>query len=185
MGRDNEQENEWKLSKVLLIYSSALIISLSVAGWIRKLHILWLPESCVVVTIGIAVGALIRAFEGYGSGTDAQSLAFSSNTFYFGLLPPLIYSCGYHTRRRFFLGNLGAILGLAVLGTLVATSIFAVTWYWLGNMGMVIALSSLECVAFGSLISSTDPVAILAVFSAFKIDIQLFYLVFGERYSTF
>ena len=37
-----------------------------------------------------------------------------------------------------------------------------------------------ECVAFGSLISSTDPVSTLAVFSSLKVDPTLLYLIFGE-----
>jgi sodium/hydrogen exchanger 8 len=40
--------------------------------------------------------------------------------------------------------------------------------------------SFLELLAFGSLVSATDPVSTLAVFSAKKVDPQLFYLVFGE-----
>lgn len=41
-------------------------------------------------------------------------------------------------------------------------------------------LSPKESFAFGSLISATDPVAVLAVFKALNADDQLFSLVFGE-----
>jgi sodium/hydrogen exchanger 8 len=37
-----------------------------------------------------------------------------------------------------------------------------------------------ECISFGALISSTDPVSTLAVFQSLKVDPTLFYLVFGE-----
>ena len=39
---------------------------------------------------------------------------------------------------------------------------------------------SLQCLTFGALISATDPVSTLAVFSELKVDPNLFYLVFGE-----
>jgi hypothetical protein len=41
-------------------------------------------------------------------------------------------------------------------------------------------LSFIECIAFGSLLSSTDPVATLSIYSSLKVDPSLFYLVFGE-----
>jgi NhaP-type Na+/H+ or K+/H+ antiporter len=40
--------------------------------------------------------------------------------------------------------------------------------------------SFLELLTFGALISATDPVSTLAVFSSKKVDPHLFYLVFGE-----
>lgn len=41
-------------------------------------------------------------------------------------------------------------------------------------------LSVIEAITFGSLISATDPVSTLAVFSELKVHPTLFYLVFGE-----
>jgi NhaP-type Na+/H+ or K+/H+ antiporter len=43
-----------------------------------------------------------------------------------------------------------------------------------------ISMTFPELAAFGALISATDPVSTLAVFQAKKVDLQLFYLVFGE-----
>jgi NhaP-type Na+/H+ or K+/H+ antiporter len=48
-----------------------------------------------------------------------RTLSFSSDIFFLLLLPPVIFNSGYHARRRFFLTNIGAILGLAIVGTLV------------------------------------------------------------------
>ena len=38
----------------------------------------------------------------------------------------------------------------------------------------------LECMLFGSLISATDPVTVLAVFQSLKVEINMYSLVFGE-----
>uniref|UniRef100_A0A914DE54 Cation/H+ exchanger domain-containing protein n=1 Tax=Acrobeloides nanus TaxID=290746 RepID=A0A914DE54_9BILA len=45
---------------------------------------------------------------------------------------------------------------------------------------LIYRLSYLESFAFGSLISAVDPVPILTVFRALKVDVQLYMLVFGE-----
>ena len=47
-------------------------------------------------------------------------------------------------------------------------------------MGTTFSLSLGELAAFGALISATDPVSTLAVFHQKKVDLRLFYLVFGE-----
>jgi NhaP-type Na+/H+ or K+/H+ antiporter len=41
-------------------------------------------------------------------------------------------------------------------------------------------LSLLECLLFGSLISATDPVTVLALFKELKVDPDLYSNVFGE-----
>ena len=38
----------------------------------------------------------------------------------------------------------------------------------------------LDCLLFGSLISATDPVTVLAIFSDLHVDVNLYALVFGE-----
>ena len=43
-----------------------------------------------------------------------------------------------------------------------------------------IELSFMECLAFGGLISSTDPVSTLSLFAKLKVDASLFYLILGE-----
>ena len=48
------------------------------------------------------------------------------------------------------------------------------------DFGTSFNISFSELTAFGALISATDPVSTLAVFQQKKVDLQLFYLVFGE-----
>ena len=45
---------------------------------------------------------------------------------------------------------------------------------------MLKSLTLNESFAFGSLISATDPVAVLAIFKEFNVERNLFALVFGE-----
>lgn len=38
----------------------------------------------------------------------------------------------------------------------------------------------IDCLLFGALISATDPVTVLAIFSDLHVDVNLYALVFGE-----
>jgi solute carrier family 9 (sodium/hydrogen exchanger), member 6/7 len=41
-------------------------------------------------------------------------------------------------------------------------------------------VSLLECLTFGSTLSATDPVTILAIFQQYKVDPKLYTIIFGE-----
>ena len=43
-----------------------------------------------------------------------------------------------------------------------------------------LSLSLLECLIFGSTLSATDPVTILAIFQQYKVDPKLYSVIFGE-----
>ena len=41
-------------------------------------------------------------------------------------------------------------------------------------------LTLLDCLTFGSALSATDPVTILAIFNQYKVDPKLYSVIFGE-----
>ena len=43
-----------------------------------------------------------------------------------------------------------------------------------------LSLSLVDCLIFGSTLSATDPVTILAIFNTYKVDPQLYSVIFGE-----
>ena len=53
-------------------------------------------------------------------------------------------------------------------------------FYLSGLIPICPTFTVLESLAFGSLISSTDPVAVLAIFKEMDTDINLYTLIFGE-----
>jgi len=95
----------------------------------------------------------------------------------------MIFCSGYHLKRRLLYDNLDAIIALAFVGTMISLLIVASMLDHLQNMGLMNIedpLSGMELVAFGALISSTDPISALAVFGNLRVDPQLFYLILGE-----
>ncbi|KAJ8445676.1 hypothetical protein Cgig2_007152 [Carnegiea gigantea] len=63
-----------------------------------------------------------------------------------------------------FLSNFGAIVTFAILGTFIASVLTGLLVYFGGIMYLIYKLPLLECMMFGALISSTDPVTVLAIF---------------------
>ena len=71
------------------------------------------------------------------------------------------------------------MLGTCISIAIVAGGIFLIS-RTTSLLSSATSFSMIECVAFASLISSTDPVSTLAVFQSLRVDPTLFYLVFGE-----
>jgi sodium/hydrogen exchanger-like protein 6/7 len=51
-------------------------------------------------------------------------------------------------------------------------------WAKLGLEGLNLGL--IECLIFGSTLSATDPVTVLAIFNQYKVDPKLYTIIFGE-----
>ena len=171
------------VSEYLLIFIILLVLSLIAQFVVGKL-LRWkyFPEVGATILLGMVISGIIRL-----CGTNTSStyngvgiLGFSSPVFFLGLLPPIIFNSGYQLKRRIFFANMGAIVSLAVIGTTLSAAVVGTCLFVFGDWGYSPKISLMEALAFGSLISATDPVSTLAVFSDLKVEPALFYIVFGE-----
>ncbi|KAM6899609.1 sodium/hydrogen exchanger 1b [Xenentodon cancila] len=133
------------------------------------------PESCLLIFVGLLVGGIIKAM-------DEKAPILDSTLFFLYLLPPIILDAGYFLPIRPFTENMGTILVFAVVGTLwnaffIGGMMFAVCQVEAAQVSHVDLLS---CLLFGSIVSAVDPVAVLAVFEEIHINELLHILVFGE-----
>ena len=69
---------------------------------------------------------------------------------------------------------------LAFVGTAISTVVIAVMMWLLGVLRLSFRVDFFHATLFGSIISATDPVTVLAVFGRLKADKNLNALVFGE-----
>lgn len=60
----------------------------------------------------------------------------------------------------------------------VQCSVIVFIWSSLGLESLGFTL--IECLIFGSTLSATDPVTILAIFNQYKVDPKLYTIIFGE-----
>ncbi|XP_051728382.1 sodium/hydrogen exchanger 1b [Ctenopharyngodon idella] len=133
------------------------------------------PESCLLIVVGLLVGGLIRVL-------GEKPPVLDSQLFFLCLLPPIILDAGYFLPIRPFSENAGTILMFAVVGTLWNAFFMGVVLYGVCRLegGRLASVDLLSCLLFGSIVSAVDPVAVLAVFEEIHINELLHILVFGE-----
>ncbi|KAK2495565.1 hypothetical protein MC885_003357, partial [Smutsia gigantea] len=135
-----------------------------------------MPESCILITVGLLVGAIIF-------GTNHRSPPVMDSSIYFlYLLPPIVLEGGYFMPTRPFFENIGSILWWAGLGALINAFGIGLSLYLICQI-QAFGLSDvnlLQNLLFGSLISAVDPVAVLAVFEEAHVNEPLYMMIFGE-----
>ncbi|KAL0962586.1 hypothetical protein UPYG_G00342120 [Umbra pygmaea] len=134
------------------------------------------PESGLLIAIGWVLGGII-----YGAD-KVQTFRLQPFTFFYYLLPPIVLDAGYSMPNKNFMGNLGAILVHAVIGTVWnAASLGLALWgCWIGGAMGELNTGLLQLLLFGSLIAAVDPVAVIAVFEEVHVNEVLYIIVFGE-----
>ena len=111
-----------------------------------------------------------------GKGLLETKAVFDPEIFFYALLPPIIFFAGYDMKKRFFFRNLGAILAFAFLGTAVSCVVFGTIMYAFVSMFSSATYGTFqfpECLLFGSLISATDPVTVLAIFNDLNVEVNV------------
>ncbi|KAI9220979.1 Sodium/hydrogen exchanger family-domain-containing protein [Blastocladiella britannica] len=171
------EEQEVLTSRALLLFVTLLLVTLGTSYALQRHRIRIIHESVVALVLGSLVGLMVRI----GSSTVhlADLLAFKHTYFFNLLLPPIILHSGYGLREGDFFGHLGPIAVFAVLGTATSILVIAVITYPLSVVGLS-PLTFVDCLRFGCILSSTDPVTVLAIFSQLGVDARLYSILFGE-----
>lgn len=118
------------------------------------------PYTITLVAIGILLGILVKFFPVFGFLTAFE---LSKETLLYIFLPVLLFESAYNIKYREIIQHTRVISLLAVVGLLISAVLTAVGLYYiLGIFGIFIPF--LVLLAFGTLISATDPVAVLALF---------------------
>lgn len=163
----------------------------------------WVPESCLLISIGLIVGGIMHSVH------EEPPAVLSSNVFFLYMLPPIVLDSGYFMPTRPFFENVGTVgfpptahikqsgivenllfthhsslqvLWFAVVGTLwnsigIGMSLFAICQ--IEAFG-VQDINLQENLLFATIISAVDPVAVLSVFEDVSVNEQLYIVVFGE-----
>lgn len=113
-----------------------------------------------------------------------HDISFDGNWFLRIMVPPIVFEAALSIDKRSFNRHIIPILFYAVVGTLLATGLTAVIVHE-GSLyfhGLCETIPYPEALAFGALISSIDPIAVLSVLSNMGMtDTDTIYVViFGE-----
>ncbi|EER12545.1 conserved hypothetical protein, partial [Perkinsus marinus ATCC 50983] len=102
------------------------------------------------------------------------------------LLPPIIFEASFSLNTDMFMSNLTSILVFAFIGTTISAYVTSIG-LWTFSTTWLVGLKNTDalrgyCMTFGALISSTDPVAVMALMrgSKYRPNKTLHSLVFGE-----
>uniref|UniRef100_A0A3Q2WHS9 Sodium/hydrogen exchanger n=1 Tax=Haplochromis burtoni TaxID=8153 RepID=A0A3Q2WHS9_HAPBU len=137
---------------------------------------IWVPESCLLISIGLIVGAIMHSVH------EEPPAVLTSNVFFLYMLPLIVLESGYFMPTRPFFENIGTVFWFAVVGTLwnsigIGISLFAICQ--IPAFG-VQDINLQENLLFSAIISAVDPVAVLNVFEDVSVNEQLYIVVFGE-----
>lgn len=127
---------------------------------------------------GMAAGLVIRVTEG---SFIQQTVTFDYQFFFNLLLPPIILASGYELHQGNFFRHIGTILTFAFAGTFISAVVLGLfLWLWTRLPLDGFRISFVEAISVGATLSATDPVTILAIFNAYKVDPKLYTIIFGE-----
>lgn len=171
-----ESQRSFSLLLLVLLEMAAF----TAAYFLKKSHFKYLQEAGATLLFGTFIGIITYLVKTSTSGLLQAALTFDSTIFFLFLLPPIIFESGYNMNRKNFFQNLGSVIGYAFGGTTIATFVTGILLYVVVQMGVMTNLTFLECLLWGSLISATDPVTVLAIFKELKVDFDLYSNVFGE-----
>ncbi|KAK4468215.1 hypothetical protein MN116_008373 [Schistosoma mekongi] len=174
--------NEFEIHITVMLFLLAVIL-IKIAYHHIPYVSSYVPESFILILIGILFGVIVRY--GIDQGSDKiTSWKLTPELFFNYLLPPIILESAYGLYNRTFSEYLGTVMLFAVLGTVFNFLIIGFLLYGLyigGAFGYPeITLDLSSFLLFSSLIVAIDPVAVLAIFHDIGLELNLYYIVFGE-----
>ena len=141
---------------VLLLAAAALV-----AMAVKRLKV---PYTVALVVVGLGLSFF----------PNFLSIEISDELILAILVPPLLFEGTMHMSWRKLKADLPGVLFLALGGTLLGTLMVG------GIVEAILGIPWLAAIAFGALISATDPVAVIAFFRSLGVDKRLTILVEGE-----
>lgn len=165
-------------SWALFILIVLLIVALFTSYLLQMRKIQAVHETSLSIFAGMVIGLILRL-------TAVQSVlgavSFDYQFFFNLLLPPIILASGYELHQGNFFRNIGTILTFAFAGTFISAVVLGVILYlWTRIPLEGLDITFVEAMSVGATLSATDPVTILAIFNTYKVDPQLYTVIFGE-----
>jgi len=148
-----------------------------VKSLIRHFSIRWLPEAAGCILVGVSAGYILTFY-------PHHDISFDGNWFLRIMVPPIVFEAALSIDKRSFSRHIVPILFYAVIGTLIATGATAFVVHEGSKLlhGLCETIPYPEALAFGALISSIDPIAVLSVLSNMGMTDQdtIYVVIFGE-----
>lgn len=89
-----------------------------------------------------------------------KEMAFRDEYFFALLLPPIVFSVGYSIRKTYFFENIGLIVFLGVVATILTVCLFIILLNTTNSL-FGLGLSSKDILQVATVMSSIDPISAL------------------------
>lgn len=171
-------QKEIDSSVALLILIILLIAAFLFSYVLQSKKIQAVHETVVSIFAGMVVGLIVRLA---GATSVRQTISFDYQFFFNLLLPPIILASGFELHQGNFFRNIGTILTFAFAGTFISALVLgAILYLWTRIPLEGVDITFVDAIGVGATLSATDPVTILAIFNAYKVDPKLYTIIFGE-----
>ena len=168
----------------LLNISAILLAFAAFFGWINTRYLkLPMTIGLVLISLVASMGVIgLDAAFGLGYAEVARNLLENvdfHDSLMIGMLHLLLFAGALHTDLDNLLRHKWHILLMATLGVCISTAAIGVTTYYLVSaFGFEVPM--IWCLVFGSLISPTDPVAVLSIIRTLEVPKNLQTKIAGE-----
>lgn len=162
----------------------AIVISLTAFFAYVNHRFIGLPVTIGVMVIALCVSLFLQIVDlfGFHLGDEAErwlSTIDFNTTLLHGMLSYLLFAGSLHVKLDDLQDQKWIIGLLATVGTLLSTFLVGtITWWVLAFLG--ISVPYIMCLVFGSLISPTDPIAVLSILKNAKAPKSLEVKITGE-----
>lgn len=159
------------------------ILGILIVYIFEKLNQPIFSESGGWIILGGIIGGIARLSFGEAALILEEKVGFHADVFANVFLPIIIFEAGWgitqNNEKAILLHNIGSIIVLAFLGTVISMAVTFFCVYGLAVTNLTI-LGTKDILVLSALISSTDPVATLSVFSKLRAHPLLHSFAFGE-----
>ncbi|MES9965837.1 MAG: cation:proton antiporter [Sedimenticola sp.] len=162
-------EHASQVAEIIWAVFALLLIALAILVFAKRTR---LPFTVVLVVVGIALAELHNHYP--AQLAILEQLTISPELILFVFLPTLIFESSYNLDARQLRHNLAPVLTLAVPGLLISTGLIGLIVWLATDIPFIAAL------LLGSILSATDPVAVIALFRQIGAPGRLTTLVEGE-----
>ncbi|CAD8143106.1 unnamed protein product [Paramecium octaurelia] len=162
----------------LLVFNELLLQTIATKK-LKYPYLKYINDTIITTSIGLITGYILTFSKSGKDITTTMKMGFSQ-LFLIILLPPILFESAIHMDSVTFFEHFGTINIYAIFGTIISMIITSFFIFICGLLGLAKELQLSKCFAFGAIISSTDPVAVLSAFKNMKQSKMLYTFIFGE-----
>lgn len=163
-------------AEIFLALFSLLTLSTGIFFIAKRTKI---PYTVMLVLMGVTIGLLAQVPAIGDSVAFLTEARLTPDLLFYIFLPVLIFESAFNMNIRKMLDSAWTISVLAVIGMLLSTVLIAVGVYYILPL-IGIEVPFIMALLFGAIISSTDPVAVLALFKEYGAPKRLTMIFEGE-----